>query len=163
MTSNLASDRIQQMFEDYADLHKAYERAKEEVMDALKQNLRPEFLNRIDEVIVFHPLLKSQMQAILDILLEDVREMLARQELKVELTSAAAQWLIEQGFDPQYGARPLKRMLQREFVNALAKHVLAGNYVKGDTVLVDADGAGLLFGRRSVMNGKEIVTRQLEV
>ncbi len=163
MTSNLASDRIQQMFEDYADLHKAYERAKEEVMDALKQNLRPEFLNRIDEVIVFHPLLKSQMQAILDILLEDVREMLARQELKVELTPDAAQWLIEQGFDPQYGARPLKRTLQREFVNELAKHVLAGNYVKGDTVLVDADGAGLVFGRRSVMNGKEIVTQHLEV
>ncbi len=163
MTSNLASDRIQQMFEEYADLHKAYERAKEEVMDALKQNLRPEFLNRIDEVIVFHPLLKSQMQAILDILLEDVREMLARQELKVELTPDAAQWLIEQGFDPQYGARPLKRTLQREFVNELAKHVLAGNYVKGDTVLVDADGAGLVFGRRSVMNGKEIVTQHLEV
>ncbi|MCS7037274.1 MAG: ATP-dependent chaperone ClpB [Saprospiraceae bacterium] len=163
MTSNLASDRIQQMFEDYSDLHKAYERAKEEVMDALKQNLRPEFLNRIDEVIVFHPLLKGQMQAILNILLEDIREMLARQELKVELTPDAAQWLVEQGFDPQYGARPLKRTLQREFVNELAKHVLAGNYVKGDTVLVDADGAGLVFGRRSLMNGKEIVTRHLEV
>ncbi len=163
MTSNLASDRIQQVFEEYADLQTAYERAKEEVMDALKGNLRPEFLNRIDEVIVFHPLLKSQMRAILHILLEDIRETLARQELKVELTPAAVQWLVEQGFDPQYGARPLKRTLQREFVNALAKHVLAGNYVKGDTVLVDADGAGLVFGRRSITNGREVVTQRLEV
>ncbi len=163
MTSNLASDRIQQMFDDYDDLHVAYMRAKEEVMDALKQNLRPEFLNRIDEVIVFHPLLKSQMHAILHILLEDIRDMLARQELKVELTPAAAQWLVEQGFDPQYGARPLKRTLQREFVNELAKHLLAGNYVKGDTVLVDADGAGLVFGRRSMVNGKEITTAHLEI
>ncbi len=163
MTSNLASDRIQQVFEEYADLQTAYERAKEEVMDALKGNLRPEFLNRIDEVIVFHPLLKSQMRAILHILLEDIRETLARQELKVELTPAAVQWLVEQGFDPQYGARPLKRTLQREFVNALAKHVLASNYVKGDTVLVDADGAGLVFGRRSITNGREVVTQRLEV
>ncbi len=163
MTSNLASDRIQQMFDDYDDLHVAYMRAKEEVMDALKQNLRPEFLNRIDEVIVFHPLLKSQMHAILHILLEDIRDMLVRQELKVELTPAAAQWLVEQGFDPQYGARPLKRTLQREFVNELAKHLLAGNYVKGDTVLVDADGAGLVFGRRSMVNGKEVTTAHLEI
>jgi len=163
MTSNLASDRIQQMFEDYSDLHAAYQRAKQEVMDALKQNLRPEFLNRIDEVIVFHPLLKSQVRAILDILLEDIREMLARQELNVELKPAAAQWLVEQGFDPQYGARPLKRTLQREFVNELAKHLLAGNYGKGDTVLVDADGTGLVFGRRWIMDGKEITTAHLEV
>ncbi len=163
MTSNLASDRIQQMFENYEDLHAAYQRAKEEVNEALKQHLRPEFLNRIDEIIVFHPLLKGQMRAILNILLEDIRETLARQELKVELTPAAAQWLVEQGFDPQYGARPLKRTLQREFVNELAKHILAGNYIKGDTVLVDADGAGLVFGRRSLMNGKEVTTRALEV
>ncbi len=163
MTSNLASDRIQQVFEDYSDLNAAYQRAKQEVMDALKQNLRPEFLNRIDEVIVFHPLLKSQVRAILDILLKDIREMLARQELNVELTPSAAQWLVEQGFDPQYGARPLKRTVQREFVNELAKHLLAGNYVKGDTVLVDADGAGLVFGRRWVMDGKEVTTAHLEV
>ncbi|MCS6929764.1 MAG: ATP-dependent chaperone ClpB [Saprospiraceae bacterium] len=162
MTSNLASDRIQRAFETHTNLHQAYERAKEEVLEALKQNLRPEFLNRIDEIIVFHPLQRDQMEAILNIMLEDIREMLSRQELKVELTPDAAHWLIEQGFDPQYGARPLKRTLQREFINELAKHVLAGNYIKGDVILVDADGAGLVFGRRSVMNGKEIVTSRLD-
>ncbi|MBL7798900.1 MAG: ATP-dependent chaperone ClpB [Saprospiraceae bacterium] len=168
MTSNLAGDRIQEVFEDYEAMpdkrkHEVFDTAKSEVMDALKQNLRPEFLNRIDEVIVFHPLLKGQMSAILNILMADIRDMLAHQELQAELTPAAGKWLVEQGFDPQYGARPLKRTLQRELVNELAKHVLAGNYVKGDTVLIDADAAGLLFGRKTVVDGKEVVTKKLEV
>jgi len=168
MTSNLAGDRIQEVFEDYEAMpdkrkHEVFDTAKAEVMDALKQSLRPEFLNRIDEVIVFHPLLKGQMSAILNILMADIRDMLAHQELQAELTAAAGKWLVEQGFDPQYGARPLKRTLQRELVNELAKHVLAGNYVKGDTVLIDADGAGLFFGRKTVVDGKEVVTKKLEV
>ena len=103
------------------------------------------------------------MHQILDILLVEVRDMLAHQELQLELTNAAAKVLIDRGFDPQYGARPLKRALQRELINELAKHVLAGNYVKGDTVLIDADGAGLLFGRKSQVEGKEVVTRVLEL
>ncbi|MFN0014562.1 MAG: ATP-dependent chaperone ClpB [Saprospiraceae bacterium] len=168
MTSNLAGDRIQEVFEDYEAMpdkrkHEVFDTAKSEVMDALKQSLRPEFLNRIDEVIVFHPLLKGQMSAILNILMADIRDMLAHQELQAELTAPAGKWLVEQGFDPQYGARPLKRTLQRELVNELAKHVLAGNYVKGDTVLIDADGGGLVFGRKTVVEGKEVVTKKLEV
>jgi ATP-dependent Clp protease ATP-binding subunit ClpB len=168
MTSNLASDRIMEVFEDYHDIpekrrHELHETAKSEVMDSLKENLRPEFLNRIDEVIVFHPLRKAQMRLILDILLADIRKLLERQELQLELTEPAAKLLVEQGFDPQFGARPLKRTLQRELVNEMAKHVLAGDYVKGDTVLIDADAAGLLFGRKSMMNGKEVVTKKLEV
>ncbi len=132
-------------------------------MDALRMSLRPEFLNRIDEVIVFHPLLKTQVRQILDILMSDIREMLERQELKMELTDAAAKILVDHGFDPSFGARPLKRTIQRELINELAKYVLAGDYVKGDTVLIDADAAGLLFGRKSVVNGKEVVTKKLEV
>jgi ATP-dependent Clp protease ATP-binding subunit ClpB len=167
MTSNLASDQIREAFEDYDEFsekqqHQAFEQAKSAVMDALKMNLRPEFLNRIDEVVVFHPLQKGQMSQILDILLREIREMLTRQELQLEVTKDAAKILVEHGFDPQYGARPLKRTLQRELVNELAKHLLAGDYEKGDTVLIDADGAGLLFGRKSQMNGKEVVTKQLE-
>ncbi|MBX2891428.1 MAG: ATP-dependent chaperone ClpB [Saprospiraceae bacterium] len=167
MTSNLASDQIREAFEDYDEMpdkrkHEVFEAAKAAVMDALKMNLRPEFLNRIDEVVVFHPLLKDQMAQILDILLKNVRKMLAKQELQIELTQSAAQTLVDNGFDPQYGARPLKRTLQRDLINELAKHLLAGDYVKGDTVLIDADGAGLLFGRKSEMNGKEVVTKKLE-
>ncbi len=167
MTSNLASDRIMEAFEDLDTLpekrqHEVFETAKSEVMDALKQNLRPEFLNRIDEVVVFHPLLKTQVAQILDILLKDIREMLTHQELQLEVTKEASKVLVDHGFDPQFGARPLKRTLQRELVNELAKHVLAGNYVKGDTVLIDADGAGLFFGRKSVVEGKNVVTKKLE-
>jgi ATP-dependent Clp protease ATP-binding subunit ClpA len=110
---------------------------------------------------VFHPLQKDQMDEILHILLKDVHAMLSKQELKLELTKDAATVLVEHGFDPQFGARPLKRTLQRELINELAKHLLAGNYVKGDTVLIDADGAGLLFGRKSVESGKEVVTKRL--
>ena len=166
MTSNLASDRIMEAFEDYDEMpekrkHEVFETAKAEVMDALKSNLRPEFLNRIDEVVVFHPLHKDQMSQILDILMADIREMLTKQDLKLEITKDAAKVLVEHGFDPQYGARPLKRTLQRELINELAKHLLAGNYVKGDTVLIDADGAGLVFGRKSEMEGKEVVTKKL--
>jgi ATP-dependent Clp protease ATP-binding subunit ClpB len=168
MTSNMASDRIMEAFEDYEEMpekrrHEVFDTAKSEVMDALKTNLRPEFLNRIDEVVVFHPLQKDQVAQILHILLKDIREMLTRQELQLELSKEAAKVLVDQGFDPQFGARPLKRALQRALINELSKHVLAGNYVKGDTVLIDADGAGLLFGRKTVHEGKEVVTKKLEV
>ena len=167
MTSNLASDRIMETFEDFEEMpekrrHEVFEAAKAEVMDALKTNLRPEFLNRIDEVIVFHPLQKDMMAQILDILMADIKGMLEKQDLALELTKDAAKVLVEHGFDPSFGARPLKRTLQRELVNELAKYVLAGSYVKGDTVLIDADGAGLLFGRKSTIEGKEVVTKKLE-
>ncbi len=166
MTSNIASDRIMEAFEDYEEMpekrkHEVFEAAKAEVMDALKMNLRPEFLNRIDEVVVFHPLQKDQMDEILHILLKDVHEMLQKQELKLEVTPDAATILVEHGFDPQFGARPLKRTLQRELINELAKYLLAGEYQNGDTVLIDADGAGLLFGRKSIENGKEVITKKL--
>ncbi len=166
MTSNLASDRIMETFEDFDTMpekrqHEIFETAKSEVMDALKSTLRPEFLNRIDEVVVFHPLQKSQIRQILDLLTADIRVMLDRQELHLDMTDAAANELTNNGYDPQFGARPLKRTLQRELINELAKHVLAGNYAKGDTILIDADGGGLLFGRKSMMNGKEVVTKQL--
>jgi ATP-dependent Clp protease ATP-binding subunit ClpB len=166
MTSNLASDRIMETFEDYDALpekrkHEVFDTAKSEVMDALKMNLRPEFLNRIDEVVVFHPLQKSQMSQILDILMGDVREMLQKQELLLEITKDAAKVLVEHGFDPQFGARPLKRTLQRELINELAKHLLAGDYIKGDTVMIDAAGTGLVFGRKSVVKGKQVVTPSL--
>jgi ATP-dependent Clp protease ATP-binding subunit ClpB len=167
MTSNLASDRIMDAFDDYETLsekkkQEAFEKAKDQVMDALKTSLRPEFLNRIDEIVVFHPLQKDQMDDILHILLKDVHEMLSKQELKLELTKGAGIWLVENGFDPQFGARPLKRTLQRELINELAKHLLAGDYHKSDTVLIDADGAGLLFGRKALVEGKEVVTKKLQ-
>ncbi|HLP93004.1 MAG TPA: ATP-dependent chaperone ClpB [Saprospiraceae bacterium] len=166
MTSNLASDRIMEAFEGYEELNakrkeEAFEKAKSDVMDALKMNLRPEFLNRLDEVVVFHPLQKDQMSQILEILMKDIREMLTRQELKLEISKNAAKTLVEEGFDPQFGARPLKRALQRELINELAKHLLAGDYQKGDTVLIDADAAGLTFGRKAIVDGKEVTKKKV--
>lgn len=166
MTSNLASDRIMEVFEDYDSVpdkrkHELLETAQSEVMDALKMNLRPEFLNRIDEVIVFHPLMKSQMRTILTILTKDIVELLNKQELKVEISDDAAEYLTENGFDQHFGARPLKRTLQRTLINELAKYILAGSYDKGDTILVNADGGGLFFGRKAMVNEKEVVTKRL--
>ena len=166
MTTNLASDRIQEVFEDFNDVPEnrrgeLMETAKAEVMDALKMNLRPEFLNRVDEVVVFHPLQKDQISLILNILMDDIRGMLTRQELQVELSATAARHLADHGYDPQYGARPLKRTLQRELINELSKFLLAGQYQKGDTILVDADVNGLFFGRKAIIEGKEVVTPRL--
>ena len=167
MTSNLASDRIMEVFEGYEEMpdnrkHEIFETAKAEVMDTLKTSLRPEFLNRVDEVVVFHPLQKDQMSLILNILMKDIREMLVKQELKLEITKEAGTTLVEHGFDPQFGARPLKRTLQRELINELAKHMLAGDYQKGDTVLIDADTVGLFFGRKTEVDGKTVVSKKLK-
>ncbi len=168
MTSNLASDKIQEVFENFNEMPEnrkgeILESAKEEVMDALKLHLRPEFLNRIDEVVVFHPLQKDQISLILSILMEDIRGMLTRQELQLELSKDAAKLLSEHGYDPQYGARPLKRTIQRELINELSKYLLAGLYQKGDTILIGADTVGLTFGRKSIMEGKDVVTKKLSL
>lgn len=168
MTSNLASDRIMEVFEDYNEMPKnrkgeIMEAAKAEVMDALKLQLRPEFLNRIDEVVVFHPLQKDQIALILDILMGEIKSMLTRQELQVELSKDAAKFLADEGYDPQYGARPLKRTIQRELINELSKYLLAGLYQKGDTIVIDADTVGLTFGRKSMVDGKEVVTKKLSL
>ncbi len=168
MTSNLASDRIQEVFEDYNEMPEnrrgeIMETAKSEVMDALKLQMRPEFLNRIDEVVVFHPLQKDQVKLILNILLDELRSMLTRQELTVEITPDAAKFLADSGYDPQFGARPLKRALQRELINELSKYLLASQYQKGDTVLIDADTAGLFFGRKAMVNDKEVITKRLKL
>lgn len=168
MTSNLASDRIQEVFEDFNEMPEnrrgeLMETAKAEVMDALKLQMRPEFLNRIDEVVVFHPLQKDQVKLILNILLDELRSMLTRQELTVEITPDAAKFLADNGYDPQFGARPLKRALQRELINELSKYLLASQYHKGDTVLIDADTAGLVFGRKAIVNDKEVITKRLKL
>ena len=167
MTSNLAADKIRENYEDYATMTPAkqadtVERTKSEVLEELKGHLRPEFLNRIDEVIVFHPLGKDQIGLILNILMEEIKEMLDKQDLKIEVSATAAKFLIDRGYDPQFGARPLKRTIQRELINELAKHMLAGHYTNGETILIDADTVGLLFGRKSMVQGKEVVTKKLD-
>jgi ATP-dependent Clp protease ATP-binding subunit ClpB len=134
MTSNIASDRILQMTEE-AESDK---RIALHVKDALKDHFRPEFLNRIDEIIVFHMLKKEHLADIVDIQLRYLTERLAEQKLTIEMTDAARQLLMEEGYDPHYGARPLKRTIQQMLENPLADGLLDGDFGPQDTIRVDA-------------------------
>jgi ATP-dependent Clp protease ATP-binding subunit ClpC len=118
------------------------------VEQELKRTFRPEFLNRIDEIVVFDPLTEEQIGQIVELQVAELRKMLAERNLLVELTSAAKEWLAREGFDPSYGARPLRRTIQRWVENPLAKRLLAGEFKAGDTVLVDVGPEGLTFARR---------------
>jgi len=140
MTSNLGSQRIQELAgaENYA-------RMKEAVMDVVRQHFRPEFINRIDDVVVFHPLESEHIRKIVDIQLEYLRRRLGERDIALELDEAAIDRLAEAGFDPVYGARPLKRAIQQQIENPLAERILRGDFGPGDTIRVTATSDGLEF------------------
>ncbi len=142
MTSNLGSNLIQEMakVDDY-------EAMKTAVMEVVGQHFRPEFINRIDETVVFHPLGREQIRAITEIQVEHLRGRLADRDIGLEISVAALDRLGEAGFDPVYGARPLKRAIQHELENPLAQRILAGDYGPGDVVKVDVGEQGLVFGK----------------
>jgi len=141
MTSNIASDAIYKLAsQDSADWE-----IEAHVNEALKQHFRPEFLNRIDEVIVFHPLNKEHLEQIVGIQLGYVADRLKQRNLRLETTEAARKLLMELGYDPAFGARPLKRVIQKHIENKLASEILAGRFVEGDTVEVDAEGSRFVF------------------
>jgi ATP-dependent Clp protease ATP-binding subunit ClpC len=112
----------------------------------LKQTFRPEFLNRIDEVIIFHSLTQEHVRQIVDLQMHEIAERLAEHEVRIELTDASRDWLAHEGYDPQFGARPVRRTLERYVENPLAKRLLAGEFHDGDTIIVDAveDAEGAL-------------------
>jgi ATP-dependent Clp protease ATP-binding subunit ClpB len=150
MTSNLGSDKILDNFEGLEDVSEnkkadIIEETKKDVMAVLKENMRPEFLNRIDETIVFHPLAKSDIRAILNIMIKGVNDMLKKQELFIYPSDAAFDFLAAEGYDPQFGARPLRRVLQKELVNELSKQVLMGKFNKGDKIVVNVVSGKLVF------------------
>ena len=150
MTSNMASDVILENFEDLDALgadHRAeiIETTKQEVFNQLKENLRPEFLNRIDEKIMFLPLTKEEIKQIAGLLLKSVRKNLGQQGISLELTPAALDLLTDLGYDPEFGARPLKRVIQKELVNELAKQVLGGAAGPGTAMVIDAKDGQFVF------------------
>ncbi len=147
MTSNIGSDIIQKAFDGIKekDMLAASETAKIEVMERLKQSVRPEFLNRIDEIVMFHPLMRSQIRDIVELQLAYLRDMLQLKEISLTLKDAAIDWLGEEGFDPQYGARPLKRTIQKEVVNKISKMILGAEVQKGQTITLDAKAGELIF------------------
>ncbi|MNY03531.1 Chaperone protein ClpB [compost metagenome] len=111
----------------------------------LRQTMRPEFINRIDEVIMFHPLLKNEIRGIIKIQFEEVKERVAQQGITLNFTDYAIDYFAEQGFDPQFGARPLKRLIQKEIINLLSRHIIAGDIDKSNPVLIDVfDGTVVL-------------------
>jgi len=140
MTSNLGSQLIQELAGE-----ENYTRMKAAVMEVVGQHFRPEFINRLDEIVVFHPLVKEQIRAIADIQINQLRRRLEARELGLEVTEAALDRLGEAGFDPVYGARPLKRAIQQQLENPLAQEILAGRFMPGDTIRVEVDGDRLAF------------------
>jgi len=159
MTSNMGAQTILENFEDLDALGAEHrmeivETTKLEVFEHLKDTLRPEFLNRIDEQIMFLPLTKDEIKQILKILLRKVDKMLANKEMKMEMTDKAMSLLADLGYDPQFGARPMKRVLQKEVINELSKFLLGGEYTYGDVIVVDTDAKGLTFSKKG---SKEII------
>jgi ATP-dependent Clp protease ATP-binding subunit ClpB len=142
MTSNLGSNRIQELAGEAN-----YAQMKEEVMEIVGQYFRPEFINRVDEVVVFHPLAREQIRAIANIQIKHLRRRLLDRDLELDITDAALDRLGEAGFDPVYGARPLKRAIQQQLENPLARDILSGRYAPGDVVKVDAADHALVFGK----------------
>jgi len=147
MTSNIGSDIIQKSFDGIKekDMLAASETTKIEVMERLKQSVRPEFLNRIDEIVMFHPLMRSQIRDIVELQLAYLRDLLQQKEIALLLKDEAIDWLGEEGFDPQYGARPLKRTIQKEVVNKISKMILGGEVQKGQTITLNAKNGELIF------------------
>jgi len=133
MTSNVASDLVQEMARDERDSKQMRDR----LMDALRRTFRPEFLNRIDEIVVFRSLGAEELEKIVEIQLRDLQKRLAERKITIELTPEAKKTLAERGFDPVFGARPLKRTIQRMVENPLALEILAGKFKDGDHIVVD--------------------------
>jgi ATP-dependent Clp protease ATP-binding subunit ClpB len=161
MTSNLGSDLIQQKVGDAQGsasvagggmpgaAEEYYDEMKAAVMEVVRNAFRPEFINRLDEIVVFHPLAREQIRAIAGIQIGYLQKRLAELEMGLEVTDAALDRLGEAGFDPVYGARPLKRAIRQQLENPLAQEILSGHFMPGDTIQVDVAGDGLTFSKQS--------------
>lgn len=148
MTSNLGSHLIQENFEDIneTNMENIVEKTKDEVFGLLKQTLRPEFLNRIDEIVLFQPLSKSQIGKIVNFQFRELNEMLSKRNIILTATEDATEYLMNKGYDPVFGARPLKRIIQQEVLNNLSKELLANKINEGDRVTLDYfEESGLIF------------------
>ncbi|WP_337885582.1 ATP-dependent chaperone ClpB [Fischerella thermalis] len=144
MTSNIGSEHILDVSSDDSQ----YEKMRNRVMDALRSHFRPEFLNRVDDLIIFHALNRSEMRQIVRIQLKRVEYLLREQKISLEISPAACDYLVEVGYDPVYGARPIKRAIQREVENAIATKILENTFIAGDTIVIDKGDSGLKFSKK---------------
>ena len=145
MTSNMGSHLIQESFEKIKNVEEATEKAKEEVLQLLKETVRPEFINRIDDIVMFAPLTQADIKQIVRLQLNSIIRLVARENILLEATPEAIDYLAKRGYDPQFGARPVKRVLQKEVMNALSKEILKGNIKAGSVILIDSFDDGLVF------------------
>ena len=153
MTSNMGSQIIQERFETVKDPETAMEGAKVEVLALLKQTVRPEFLNRIDDIIMFTPLTQKDIYTIVELQLKGVSKMLLKQNIVLDATPEAIAYLSQKGYDPQFGARPVKRVIQREVLNELSKEILSGKITTDSIILLDSFDDGLVFrNQETVIN-----------
>lgn len=145
MTSNIGSPIIQEVFETTDVIEKATDMAKKGVLELLRRNIRPEFLNRIDDIIMFTPLTKNNITQIVEIQLNHIKRMVSKQHITIDATQEAISYLAEKGYEPQYGARPIKRVIQKEVLNELSKSLLSGKIKADSIVLIDCFDNQLVF------------------
>ena len=151
MTSNLGSQFIQEKIaevrsdEEWADIHNEL---RSQLFELLRQTIRPEFLNRIDEIILFKPLTQNDIKKVVDLQLLRVAALLAKKEMKLSVSDDAKEWLAKLGYDPSFGARPLKRVIQKHIVNVLSERILAGDFSDGDNVEIVLDREGVIGFRK---------------
>jgi ATP-dependent Clp protease ATP-binding subunit ClpB len=147
MTSNLGSDIIRDRMDKWKNNmpENEEESLRKDLFALLRKSLRPEFLNRVDEIVVFRPLNLKQIKEIVKIQLNNVRKTLENNNLKLEVSESAIDWLAEHGYDPQSGARPVKRLIQKEIINELSKEIISGKILKETTVKIDVDKNRLQF------------------
>jgi ATP-dependent Clp protease ATP-binding subunit ClpB len=155
MTSNIGSQIIQDGISELNSANRSHvlDRIKIDVTNLLRQTIRPEFLNRVDEIIMFNPLTRADVTEIVKLQFNNVKNQLAEQSIYLDISDAAIDWLAENGYDPHYGARPIKRIIQRNLLDELSKEIIADRIVKNDHVLVDSFGDGLVL--RKITNNKE--------
>ena len=154
MTSNLGSQYIQSRFDALkehsgTEYEKVLDETKNQVMEMLKKTIRPEFLNRIDEIIMFRPLEKAQIKQIVNLQIAGIQKLLASQEVQLEVSDKAVELIAAEGFDPEFGARPVKRALQRMLLNDLSKKLISGQVDRTKPILVDSENGTLVFSNKS--------------
>jgi ATP-dependent Clp protease ATP-binding subunit ClpC len=158
MTSNIGANLFKQEtglgFVTRSDAESSYERTKSGVMDELKKAFKPEFLNRVDEIIVFHPLAKEELSKIVDILLNDLNNRIAEKNLKIIVTAKVKNYLIDKGYDPKYGARPLRRTIEDYIEDPLSEEVLRGNFTFGMVIKADLKKDQIVFTGKKVAEPK---------
>jgi ATP-dependent Clp protease ATP-binding subunit ClpB len=150
MTSNLGSDLIRDRMDKWKNNmpENEAESLQKELFMLLRKSLRPEFLNRVDEIVMFRPLNQKQIREIVVIQLNNVRKVLENNNLKLEISDEAIDWLAKHGYDPQLGARPVKRLIQKEIINELSKEIISGKIQKESTVTIEVEKDHLIFGSR---------------